>query len=175
MIRIPNPYAAGAVLLAVLAVFAFGWNRGADKWKGRYNDEVAAHKATRAQHKAVLDDLATKARAAADKAKQASEQAKADRKTNDQRYEDARDEADRAKRDLAAALRRGTTRLQDHWACGVPGAAEGGAPAAAGRQDAGARLRQESAVRIVGAGDEADRWIAWLQAELTSTRKTCAP
>lgn len=164
---------AGAIVAGVLLVFALGWNRGADKWQGKFDGEVAAHKATKAQHKAVIDDLAAKTRAAADKAKAASKQAALDRRAADTRYKEATDEANRAKRDLRNHLRAGTVRLQDHWACRVPGSAEGGAPGNARGQDAGADLRAAGAADLVAAGDEADRWITWLQSELTSTRKAC--
>lgn len=167
------PYALAIKVGLVLLVFALGWNRGADKWQGKFDGEVAAHKATKAQHKAVIDDLAAKTRAAADKAKAASKQAALDRRAADTRYKEATDEANRAKRDLRNHLRAGTVRLQDHWACRVPGAAEGGAPGNARGQDAGADLRAAGAADLVAAGDEADRWITWLQSELTNTRKAC--
>jgi len=166
---------AGAIVAAILLVFGIGWNRGADKWQGKFDDEVAAHKATKADHARVIRDLADKAKAVAAKVKAAGEQAKADRKVADDRFKESEREADRAKRDLAAALRRGTgaVRLQDHWACRVPGAAAGGVAGNPGRQDAGADLRAAGAADLVAAGDAADRWITWLQSELTSTRKAC--
>lgn len=165
----------GAGVLAVLLVFGLGWNRGADRWQGKFDGEVAAHKATKSEHARVIRDLADKAKSVAAQEKAASEQAKADRKATDQRFRESQREADRAKRDLAAALRRGTgaVRLQDHWACRLPGSAAGDLAAAAGRQAAGADLRAAGAADLVAAGDAADRWIVWLQSEVTMTRKAC--
>lgn len=166
----------GGIALGVLLVFAFGWNRGADRWEGKYDNEVAAHKADNDSHKAVIDNLAALTQAAANKARAASEQAKADRKTNDQRFKDAEHEADKAKRDLAAALRRGDVRLRDEWACPAPGTAQGGDTGTASGQDANAGLRatREGAILDdIADHDEADNWIGWLQAEVISTRKAC--
>ena len=173
------PYAlllkAGALVAAVLLVFAFGWNRGADKWQGKFDNEANAHKTTKAEHARVIRQLADQAKAVAAQAKAASVAAAAARKTHDQRYKDAKHEADRAKRDLRDALRRGTGafRLQDHWTCAVRGSTAGGFTAAAGRQDAAADLRAAGAADLVAAGDHADNWIVWLQSELTSTRTAC--
>lgn len=172
-----RPYAEaikwGAILLLALLLFALGWNRGADRWQGKYDGEVKAHAATRAQHKAALDALAAKARAAADKAKASAKAAKDAREANDKRYAGAEREAERAKRDLERGLRNGTVRLRDEWACPVPRPAKGGTATAAGRQDASADLRAAGAANLVAAGDAADRWIVWLQSELTSTREAC--
>lgn len=164
---------AGAGVLAVLLVFGFGWNRGADRWQGKFDGEVAAHKATKSEHARVIRDLADKAKAVAARVKAASEQAEADRKATDQRFRESEREADQAKRDLARALRAGAVRLQDHWACRVPGSAAGDLAAAAGRQAAAADLRAAGAADLVAAGDAADRWIVWLQSEVTMTRKAC--
>lgn len=164
---------AGAVVIGILLVFAFGYNRGADKWQGKYDNEALAHKATKASHKTVIDGMAQLTKAAADKAKAASVAAKADRKTNDKRFQEAKDEAAQAKRDLRAALRAGDVRLRDEWTCPAAGPAQGGAASTAGRQDAAAKLRQAGAADLIAAGDEADRWITWLQSELTNTRKAC--
>ena len=166
---------AGAIVVGLLLVFALGYNRGADKWQGKYDNEALAHKATKATHKAVIDNLASLTKAAADKAKAATVAARADRKTNDARFKDAQHEADKAKRELRDHLRRGTgpVRLRDEWTCPAAGAAEGGAASTAGRQDAAADLRAAGAADLVAAGDAADNWIGWLQSELTSTRKAC--
>lgn len=166
---------AGAGVLAVLLVFAFGWNRGADRWQGKYDGEVAAHKAAKAEHARVIRDLADKTKAAEAAVKAASEKAASDRKANDERFKDARHEADKAKRDLARALRAGTVRLRDEWTCPAAGPAEGDAADLAAGQDAAADLRAAGAANLVGNADAADRWIVWLQTELTSTRKACGP
>jgi len=163
------------VVVLAASMFIGGCSHGAAKWEGKYDAEVAAHKATKAEHARVIRQLADQAKAVAAKAKAASAAAAAARKTHDQRFEDAKHEADRAKRDLRDALRRGTgaIRLQDHWTCAVRGPTAGGFAVAAGRQDAAADLRAAGAADLVAAGDHADRWIVWLQSELTSTRTAC--
>lgn len=177
MIDALRPYAEaikwGAILLLALLLIALGWNRGADRWQGKYDGEVKAHAATKAQHKATLDALAAKARAAADKAKASAKAAKDAREANDKRYAEAEREAEQAKRDLERGLRTGTVRLRDEWSCPVSGPAKGGAATASRRQDASADLRAAGAANLVAAGDAADRWIVWLQSELTSTRQAC--
>lgn len=170
------PYMLAIKVGLVLLVFALGWNRGADKWQGKFDGEVAAHKATKAQHKAVIDDLAAKTRAVADKAKAASKQAALDRRAADTRYKEATDEANRAKRDLRNHLRAGTVRLRDEFTCPAARPAEGGASAAAGRQDAAPDFRREREAAIsddIAEADAADNWIGWLQSELISTRMAC--
>lgn len=164
---------AGAAVLCAGLLFVGGCNHGASKWEGKYDTEVAARKADKASHKAVIAGLADLTRIAADKAKAASKQASDDRKANDQRFKDSEHEADQAKRELARALRAGTVRLRDEWACPAPRASQGGAAGTASRQDAGADLRAAGAASLVAAGDAADRWIGWLQAELISTRTAC--
>ncbi len=156
----------GTVLVLAGSLSWCSYDAGRDKWKGKYTEAVASHKA-------VIKTQADNTKAAQDKAKAASKQAAADRKTNDKRYEDAQDEADKAKRDLAAALRAGTERLRDEWACPATGSGEGGAPGAASRQDANAGLRATGAADLIAAGDEADNWITWLQAEVVTTRQAC--
>lgn len=166
----------GLVVVLACSMFIGGCNHGAAKWEGKYDDEVAAHNATKAAHKGVIDNLAALTKAAAEKAKAASVVAHGERKANDQRFKDAQNEAEQAKRDLRAALRRGTgpVRLRDEWTCPAAGSAQGGTAAAARRQDAAADLRAAGAADLIAAGDEADRWIVWLQSELTSTRKACS-
>ena len=164
---------AGAIVLAILVVFGLGWNRGADRWQGKFDGEVAAHKATKSEHARVIRDLADKTKAVAAKAKAAGEQAKADRKAADQRFKEATDEAAKARTALARALRDGSVRLREEWTCPAAGPAEGGAAATAGRQDANADLRAEGAADLVAAGKAADNWIVWLQSELISTRTAC--
>lgn len=164
---------AGAVLLLALFMFIGGCNHGANKWQGKHDAEVTAHKATKAAHATVLRDLATKTKAAEAAVKAAGEKAKADRQANDERFKDARHEADQAKRDLARALRNGSVRLRDEWACPAARPAEGDVADLATGQDASADLRAAGAANLVGNADHADRWIVWLQSELTSTRKAC--
>ena len=155
----------GAVVLLVSLSWC-SYDAGRDKWKGKYTDAVASHKA-------VISNLADLTKAAEEKAKKANLAAKAERKTNDQRFKDAEHEADKAKRDLAAALRRGDVRLRDEWTCPATGPAEGGTSAAPRRQDASADLRATGAANLIAAADHADNWINWLQAEVISTRQAC--
>lgn len=160
---------AGAIALAFLVVFGLGWNRGADKWQGKFDGEVAAHKATKAEHARVLRDLADKTKAAAEKAKAAGYQAKADRKAADKRYEDAKHEANRNAAALAAALRAGKQRLSDTWACPASGSAAGGAAGSAGQ--AGAARQFDSAARIVAAADADAAAMNWLWDSWMADRK----
>lgn len=165
-----------AVIGLLVAVYGVGYAMGGNKWQGKFDDEVAAHKATKADHKDVIDNLAALTKTAANKAKAASVVAKGERNANDQRFRDAQHEAEQAKRDLRDALRNGTgpVRLRDEWTCPAARPAQGGTAAAAGREDAAADLRATGAADLVAAGDEADNWIIWLQSELTSTRKACS-
>lgn len=167
---------AGALLLALGAVWFHGFDTGRDRWQGKFDTETAAHKATKAAHASVLRDLANKTKAAEAAVKAAGEQAKADRQANDERFKDARHEADQAKRELARALRAGTVRLRDEFTCPAARPAEGGASAAAGRQDAAPDFRREREAAIsddIAEADAADNWIGWLQSELISTRMAC--
>lgn len=163
----------GAALLFLAlccgALVKCGYTRGAEGLA----EERAAHKATKQHYSDVLADLAEKTARAARLTEEASKAAAIERQANDKRYDDAQAQADKAERDLAAALRAGTERLQPWWGANCPGAAEGDAASAAGGQDAAADLRAASASRVVGIADRADRWIGWLQAELISTRKAC--
>lgn len=176
------PYALlvklGLLLALVAGLLGYVYHRGAARWEGKYNDEVAAHKATRTDHARVMDQLAAATREVARKAKAAARQARLDRAANDKRYEEAQHDADQARRQLRDALRRGTgpVRLRPEWTCPAPGPGEGGAGPAAGGHDADADLRRTRADAIsddIADHDHADRWIGWLQAELISTRKAC--
>lgn len=158
------PYAllikAAALVGAVLLVFALGWNRGADKWQGKFDGEVRAHAATRAEHAATLHQLAEQAAAVARKAKAASVQVKADRKAADDKLKDATHEAKRNAAALAAALRAGKQRLSSTWSCPAPGSEAGGAAGDAGQ--AAAARQYDSAARIVAAADVDAAVIDWL-------------
>jgi hypothetical protein len=77
---------------------------------------------------------------------------------------DAKRKADK----LAADLRAGRERLRNHWTC--PAGEAGAAGGAAGADEA-ARLREESASRIIGSAAEADAWIKRLQEILEAERK----
>lgn len=165
------------VLLSALALIAwFFYDMGRDRWQGKYESERSAHITTKDQHAATLQWLADKTKVAADKAKAASQQAAAERKTNDQRFEEMEREAAKSKRDLRAALRAGTVKLRPEWACPAPRPAQGEAATVAGRQDGDAELRaarEGSVLDAIDDGKLADRWIRWLQVELISTRTAC--
>lgn len=170
-----RPYAdltrwAAGLLLALL-VLAFGYRWGGSHWRGEYQAEVQARATENAQHAATLQQLADATAAVAAKARAASEKLAQSRQENDTRYNEALDDAKRAQRDLAAALRRGTVQLRPEWACAAAGAGAGGAAVFAAGQDAAADLRWAGATHLVAAGDRADAWIGWLQRELTDTRQ----
>lgn len=114
-----------------------------------YDKGTAKLEAERAAHKAVLDDLAVKTEVAAELAEQASKAAAIERKANDKRFDDAKRQADQAGRDLAAALRAGTQRLQPWWGQDCPQAAEG--DAAADATEADARKRADDLGRVLAA------------------------
>ena len=160
---------AGLVLVVGVALFVGGCNRGAAKWKGKHDAAVA-------EHKAVLDNLARLTREAAGKAKVASQKVKADRIAADQRFRESEREADLAQRDLAAALRRGSVSLRPEWSCPPARPAAGGTAGAARGQDGEAavrRAREGAILDAIADADHADRWIVWLQSELTGTREAC--
>ncbi|WP_218185469.1 hypothetical protein, partial [Stenotrophomonas pictorum] len=98
--------------------------------------------------------------AVAAKAKAASQTLAASRRDNDTRYQEALNDAKRAERDLAAALRRGDVQLQPQWSCDSPGPGAGGVAANAGQ--ASATGRYDSAARIVAASDADAALIDWL-------------
>ena len=138
-----------------------------------YSSERAAHEADNAAHARVIARFADAAKKAEQDAKAAEAQAVMERESADAKYNKATKAADDARRNLASALRAGTMRLQDKWACPVPRAGEGDASDIASGQDAAADLRADSAARIVAAADSADAQVIWLQSEITSTRKAC--
>lgn len=161
------------VLVVVLAValVALGYRWGGSHWRGEYQDEVQARAAENAKHAATLQQLADATAAVAEKARAASTALAADRQANDTRYNEALNDAKRAQRDLAAALRRGSVQLRPEWSCAAPGAgARGAAPFAAG-QDAAADLRAAGAANLIAGAARADAWIGWLQRELIDTRR----
>lgn len=169
-----NPYFWAASVLSLALAFFGGCSAGASKWEGKYDAEVAAHKATKQGHAAVLTDLAAKTKATAEAVKAAGKQYRTDRAANDLNH---KQELANAKSNHAAVvrdLRNGDLQLHDHWTGYQPIVPQGGAFAPAGGQDGYAELRYASAAEDVQAGDEADAWIGWLQRELINTRKACA-
>lgn len=161
------------VVVAIMVAWAIYWHGvGAEQWRGKYTDEHAAHAATKAANAAVLQDLADKTRAVAEKAASASSELARYRSFNDERYEKAVHDAKQASADLRAGLRSGAVQLQPWWQCaGAAGSAQGDAADAAGGQDGDAELRFAGAIEDVADGDSADAWIIWLQGELTATRE----
>lgn len=170
-----RPYADlirwGAVALLAVLLVVMGYRWGGSHWKGEYTAEVKARAAENAQYAATLQQLADATAAVAAKARAASEKLAQSRLENDTRYKKAQDDAKRAERDLAAALRRGAVQLRPEWGCAAPGAGAGGATAIARGQDAAAELRWAGATHLVAGGDRADAWIRWLQQELIDTRR----
>ena len=158
-------------LLLALLVLAFGYRWGGSHWRGEYQAEVQARATENAQHAATLQQLAEATAAVAAKARAASEKLAQSRHENDTRYQKALNDANRAERDLAAALRRGSVQLRPEWSCGAAGAGTGGAAVFAAGQDAAADLRWAGATHLVAGGDRADAWIGWLQRELIDTRR----
>lgn len=164
-----------AVVLAA-SMFIGGCNHGADKWKGKYQDEANAREHDQIEWETLLEGLAERTRAAEARAKAASAQAVADRKTNDERHKELTNEADKARVALARALRNGTTRLRPEFTCHSAGPAEGGTAGTASGQDGEAglrRTREEAISDDIADHDRADNWITWLQTDLIATRKAC--
>jgi len=161
---------AALLLLCTPLAFLGGCSKGAAKWEGKYDAEVAAHVATRKEHAAVLADLAAKTKAVADAVAAANALYKTDRAANDATHAEELARAQSTRSATVRALRAGTVQLQDHWTGYQPFGAPGAAFAAAGGQDGYADLRFQGAAEDVEAGDEADAWIGWLQRELIATR-----
>lgn len=168
-----KPYAdllkAGAVLLLATILAFSAWKAGAGKWEGKYDVEVAAHKATKAAHAATLGELASKTAAVAAKAKAASTQVQKDRRRADEILQETKHAAQRRETDLVAALRRGEQRLQERWACDLPGPAAGGTAGDGREADPAGRF--DSAARIVGAADVDAAVIDWLWASWKADRQ----
>lgn len=125
-----------------------------------YSSERAAHEADNAAHARVIAHFTDAAKKAEQDAKAAEAQAVSERESADAKYDRAKNEADDARRNLASALRAGTMRLQDKWACTMPIPAEGDAATDAGQADAAGQY--DSAARIVAAADADAAVIDWL-------------
>ena len=163
-----------AALVLLVLVWLHGHGAGVDKWEGKFDGEVAAHKATKQTHAAVLTDLANKTKAAAAAVKAAGEQFRTDRAANDAAHQQELANAKSNHSAVVRALRTGDIQLHDHWTGYQPFGSPGGTFTPAGGQDGYAELRYQGAAEDVQAGDEADAWIRWLQGELIATRKACA-
>lgn len=125
-----------------------------------YSSERAAHEADNAAHARIIARFTDAAKKAEQDAKAAEAQAVMERESADAKYNKAKNEADDARRDLASALRAGTMRLQDKWACTMSIPAEGDAATDAGQADAAGQY--DSAARIVAAADADAAVIDWL-------------
>jgi acyl-CoA synthetase (AMP-forming)/AMP-acid ligase II len=147
-----------SVSLAVLAVTAVMF---AMHFRG-----AAAASADR-QHQAESRAAQLDASLRASEAARAKEQAQADKfQAIAKQYEqDKTDAEDRASK-LAADLRAERVRLRPEWRCEVPST-----PASAGKPDAAADDRSESAARVVRAAADADDQIRALQATLKAERE----
>jgi len=150
------------VLLAALAILlvVLGYRWGASTWKTEYTAEVVSRAADNAAHAATLHALADASAAVAAKAKAASDALATSRAESDTKYQKALNDAKRAERDLAAALRRGDVQLQPQWTCPSAGTGAGGAAADAIQASAAGRFN--SAARIVAAADADAALITWL-------------
>lgn len=125
-----------------------------------YSSERAAHEADNADHARVIARFTDAAKKAEQDAKAAEAQAVMERESADAKYNKATKAADDARRNLASALRAGTMRLQDKWACTMPIPAKGDAATDAGQADAAGKY--DSAARIVAAADADAAVIDWL-------------
>lgn len=137
-----------AVIGVLVAVYGVGYAMGSNKWQGKFDTEAAEHVATKASHKAVVDNLAALTKQAEDKAKSASNAVKRDQAQAAKQLKEATDEAKRNARDLRAALRSGKQQLSDTWACP---ASAGASDAAAGASEARTEGQYDSAARITEA------------------------
>jgi hypothetical protein len=133
--------------------------------------EQAAHASTRAKNAQVLQGLAESTAAVARKAQQSAQAFAIAHSANEQAYQKGIDDGKAAHSALVAGLLDRSIRLQQHWeATAATATLAGEVAAAAGGPDEGAKLRAESAGRIIGNADQCDNDIRWFQAELIATR-----
>lgn len=142
------------IAFAALGLYMLGRHDGAEKPKA----ELAAYKA--AVQKAVAIRLTQNKLKEAEDKRVFAEIAK--------KYEQDKLDA-KAKSDaVIAGLRAGTIKLRKQWqGCSVPTKAADGSSGV----DEDARLREESAGRIIGNAAEADSWIQRLQEVITQLQK----
>lgn len=168
-----RPYANlirwGLSLLLAAALVLAGYRWGASHWLREYTQAVQAAATAKAGHDAELQRLAAATADAQAKAKAVSRELAESRAAADTRYQEALNDAKRAERDLAAALRRGDVQLQPQWACDSPGSSAGGA--AGDAVQAGAAGRYDSAARIAAAVDADAAVIDWLWAGWQADRR----
>lgn len=163
---IPNAMGYGTLIrwgigLAVVVLLCGGLVRcGMGIVQPKLDSEKQAHQLTKDRHAEVLARLAEITRVAAEKAAAASVAVRRERTEIDARHQEALTHAQRESDRLRADLRAGTVRLQDRWACPVPGAGEGGA--AAGAREADPAGRFDSLARVHGAAATDAAVIDWL-------------
>lgn len=159
-----RPYANlirwGLIALLAILLLVLGYRWGAGHWKAEFTAEAQKRTSENAAHAATLQRLADASDRVAAKAKAASDALAKSRAESDANYQKALNDAKRAERDLAAALRRGDVQLQPQWSCPAAGSGAGGAAAVAGQASAAGRFN--SAARIVAAADSDAALITWL-------------
>lgn len=161
---------AGIGVLIVGALAGAAYWQGGKSARADLDQERRDHRVTKGYYAQILKDAAARAQHVADLARAASEAVRRDRAETDQRFTEQADASTREIDDLRRHLRAGDVQLQPWWSCPATGPEPGDAAALAGGQDAAADLRLEGALAHVADADHADRWIGWLQDELTSTR-----
>lgn len=162
--------AAGIVLLLV---YFWGYGNGKERWEGKYDAEVAAHKQTREGHAQVLRQLADLTKAAQAEAKARATAYTHDTAANDQRHKTETAHALAAKDRVIADLRAGRERLHDWWTPNLSCADSAADQATSGREAEAGQLRAEGAGDLVQVAAEADADRAWYIAELIATRALC--
>lgn len=180
---------AVGILLAIAGTLTFSWGhaRGKASMEAPLAKAQAAtaaaegkRQADLAAHARVLREYAEQAAHVAELARQSQSTFILDREAARQKFKKEMADA-LAKRDsLVAGYRAGTVQLQSWWECPsvLPAAsgAFGADPAAHGPGvDGAAALRAASLAEGVQDGAAADAWIHNLQAELSATRRACAP
>lgn len=154
------PYAreigAAVILAAIVGAGWLGW-----EWRDRSADAEMA--TIVAQHATAQAEAQSKARAAEQEAVRANARIAAE-------YEAELDEIRTNARSLAADLAAGNVRLRDHWAGCATDRVSGDATTSR-IADESARVRAESAARIIAAADEADAQVRGLQAVVKEDRR----
>lgn len=160
-------------VLVLLVVWFHGNGKGKERWEGKYDGEVAAHKATRDENARVLRGLADLTKRAQKEAKARATTYAEDTAANDAKNRTEMAHALAAKDRVIADLRAGRLQLRDFWTPTLSCPGDAAAPAATDREAEYAGLREQSLAEGVQDGALADGWIAWLQRELTTTRAAC--
>ena len=156
-----NPWRAGCIVLLglMLGLYVQGAHYKASAEKARRELAQAVTNWTKAERDAVQ---------AARQAENAQREALA---KLDAQHQKELEEAKNAQARTIAELRNGTLRLQKHWA-GCETDRLSSAAASAAELDESARLRAESAGRIIGAADECDAQVRGLQGAVKAQQRT---